>query len=299
MEYTKAVAEGRALLARGETAQWDLARLTYRVLVEEKTATIQQWADDLGVSAAHAHNLRNVWAKYGEHYRGNGRTKGTFNELYTLARSSAERAARLQRQAEEEGVSVTTVDRRGTRVQRLRDVRAQLRDEGFARDVMRDPKVLANIDRIRGRAKEEEGRPRRLGGRQLQHQLIGELTSFQRRLGELLGQLIHRKLPAGAGKSIIRAVKPVDNSLEWLVSFAESGDTSFEQALEDVLSDEAEDRPAPPRKEPKDRAPEREPAADADPEPVRKPRREPPVRDGGGGEGSGNGGRRRKPRRIA
>ena len=255
MDYKAAVAQGRTLLARSDQDQWELAELTYQVLVVEKKATLTQWAKDLGVSIGHASTLRNVWVKYGHLYRGKGRSTQTFSHYYTLARSSPERAARVDREAKARGRSVTTVDRGLRPADRVKHARELIRDRDVMRDLLGDPATRATLRRIferefaRKPPKPGESRPK-VSARNVPQQLFQELTDFRDRLNQLLGRVIHVKVDGAVHASLVKAAEDVSNSLEWLETYLESGDTSFEETLERILVEGSPAPAAPPRGRP-------------------------------------------------
>jgi len=66
MQYQDAVAEARRLVKRSEEDQWRLAELTWEQ-VKEAGKSQRQWAEDVGVSAAHVNYLAGIWETYRVH----------------------------------------------------------------------------------------------------------------------------------------------------------------------------------------------------------------------------------------
>jgi len=245
MNYRSAVAEGKRLLKRTEDDDWALARLSYRVVTEEKLANLTQWAKDLGVSKSHAQNLRRVWERYGEHHGVRGAR--TFPEYYALAQVSEERAERLQEVADQTGLSITTVHRSMGYGDRVEAARALLGDRRVAEDVLRDPKTRATLTRATRSVDEdlkeraaERGREQnpKLANQSVQYEVIGELTSIRYRLNRMLERMTHElKVNKDVRESVLEVLEELENSVSWIRSFLESGDRSFEDALEQILSE--------------------------------------------------------------
>ena len=131
----------------------DLAHLTYQVLFVEQTASIDQWAQDLGTSKTYVRQLRDVWERFGEQHAAQ-ETNRSFNDYLTLAGVSRERADRLVAAADSLGETVSTVHRnRKDRDDRERQreemdaARRSILERGRLRELAQEPKVLRALER--------------------------------------------------------------------------------------------------------------------------------------------------------
>ena len=215
------------------------------------------------MSEAHAYNLRNVWAKFGELYDRRELTNRTFNDCYVLARSSRERAEAIERKARESGKSIGTVDRehrdrdRGTTPPKERRERPQTRDEQIraARDLLRDER---NFDEVfRDKALEKRGR-KRFGdrrdapppppppdrGEQLQ---LGPERTFDdlwEEFNHLLFALMRSRIRKQERPELMATAERFRNSVGWPISLLLEGDTSFEERLRELIGEPAATPPA-------------------------------------------------------
>ena len=288
MDYAKALARGRILLGRLNETQWELARLTYQVVTAGERGIITQWAQDLGVSRPYASNLYTVWREFGERYDRNEVGERSFNDCLVEARASHERAERLRREAEESGLGVGTVDRRPAgpddERERRKDFHRRLRDtEEVRRAVRRDQ---ATREAFRKVYEEEFGPPPPAAppppagtpaGRLIQ-QLVQNLEAVRDRLNRTLVRMIKTKLTRENRARLGELVEQIENSVDWTRSFLDSGNTSFEEMLRELVAEEepAEEpvEPSPPPRRPvppKDPV-AAEPAAEAPPTPRTRPR---------------------------
>jgi hypothetical protein len=103
MDYQQAVENARRLLAESQSASWELARICHEVT--EAGIPARTFAQDVGISRAHAEMLARTWKRYA----GRRHEKRSFSEFYLLASTSRERAAKMEEIADREGLAVTTV----------------------------------------------------------------------------------------------------------------------------------------------------------------------------------------------
>lgn len=251
MEYGNAVAKGRTLLARTEHDQWELAWLTYYVLVERNLGTIAKWASDLGVSETHVNNLRNVWAQFGEAHRDEDRSNQTFNECYTLAGVSEERRKRIERAAKRTGRSVTTVHRTGRdrpkdrHEDRVRKARDLIGDEAVARDLLRDPKSRRILKRRLREADAEAGTSASSAHPRSQEELVDQLETLLASVNGVLGEMAAQKLQKGPRRSVLELVPKFRNSVDWMEAYAKSGARSLAEGLQRMLAEGIPAEPPP------------------------------------------------------
>jgi hypothetical protein len=260
MDFAGAVTKGRRLLARSEHDQWELAWLTYHVLVEKQLGTIAEWATALGVSETQVNNLRNVWDLYGDPHHDETRTKLTFNECMTLAGVSPARRKRLREVAEATGTSVSTVHRTGRdrHPDRVRKARELVGDDEVARDLVRDPKARRILQRaLRHLAAEEDVSrgPKAVGG-DSQDQMVEELATHLAAVNALLGRMATVKLERDTRRSVVDLVGRFEHSLEWMGAYAKSSNPSLAESLQGMLAAGLQERTPPPGSRPDD-TPER------------------------------------------
>ncbi|MCA1726919.1 MAG: hypothetical protein LC722_04510 [Actinobacteria bacterium] len=206
MNYAQAVGRGRKLLTESEAHQWQLAELTTKVIEEGARGIVMRWAEDLGVSHSHVSNLRSVWTKFGNRYRGNELDGLTFNECYTFARSSSERSERIKRVADETGTSPTTADRNdhARRRTRLQDAREVLEDQEVVDQVLHDPKLRERLERALRRTREETHPDvPSLSERRWEREVIEDLREMEQRLHEIEEQLPEHTLQPNARKTVV------------------------------------------------------------------------------------------------
>lgn len=265
MDYAKAVTKGRTLLTRSEQDQWELALLTAEVVAAGERGIQRRWAEDLGVSYTHVWNLNQVWLKYGRLHDAGKATKA-FNEYYTLAGGSKARAAQLENAAKKGGRSVGTVHRRSLDRDGVESARALLRNRRSMREILRDPKVHAMLERhFRGPARNGDPLAAKRPGRRLQLQFVEDVTRLRHGLNSTLGDMIEVKLSQDIRRPLDEELEDLGISVEWARGYVRSGDLSFEDALDSVLADAAFDAdadvaepdeapPPPPVKKPRKRA---------------------------------------------
>jgi hypothetical protein len=259
MDYAEGFGRIKALLARSETAQWELARSVFEVVEAGPRGTITRLAHDLRVSQPYLSNLRSVWAEYGNRYLGNG-TDRTFSEYVTLARSSPERRRDLIEGAERNGRKVNSEDRAHHR--RLHSTREFLRDGRHALELLEDVEVERIMDRAlrqRRRAHERQNLTDRQvpGGEQLAFDFAGELAEVGGQLDAVLAQASGAKFEKGTRRELVEVVAGLEHRLQSLRSVLEPK----RRAVEEVPADQS-----PP--EPRRRKVTPPPEAEPDPAPV-------------------------------
>jgi hypothetical protein len=252
MEYDEAVARGRALLTRSEKDQWELAKLTYEVALRAEWGGLTRWAERLGVSLPHVTNLRNVWDRYGNLYLGKDLSNRTFTELYKAARIPLRDDDQERRDNEGRGHQPGDRDASRERRERVKQARESLTDREVMREALRDRKARSRFREI---FEDEFGRPEQAPApkppaRRSPHKLAGELLDLRDRLNRMLFQTIHVDLSPEVREAMLEELDRLENSLGWMRSFLESGDTTFEEALEEILKEGDAGPPAPPKARP-------------------------------------------------
>jgi hypothetical protein len=246
MTYRQAVAEGRRLLKRSETDQWDLAKLTHETVAEGGRGTLTRWAEDLGISVAHASVLRTLWERYGELFV-QKHSAMSFNEYYVLAGASPARAARLQENARRRNRRVSV--ERNPRQSDPREVTRQyLKDRRRMRELLRDPELGPILeDEVRRREA-----PRRKPARRAPRTgYARNLAAITHGLNELLGEVIDVKLSNEQRRALAEAFEDHETSVGWFGDYLRSGDRSFEDVLDQLREDAAREPVEPPRRRPK------------------------------------------------
>ncbi len=236
LDLEAAVARGRALLTHSEQTQWELAQLAYDVWHDGERGDLTRWAERLGISRSHASQLKKVWERYGG-LPASERTR-RFNEYYTMASVSKERATRLERKADGEGRGVGAIHRRGRDRDRLETARAMLRSRDGVREVLDDPRVRSAVEReLRARgAREAPGPLEGLHGRRQQESLARELADVQHRLSGILGRMAGLQLNRDIRARVARTFRQLEAAMAWLRTFLRSEDRPMDEALDRILS---------------------------------------------------------------
>jgi hypothetical protein len=243
MDFEAAVARGRALLAREQQTQWELAQLAYDVWHDGAKGDLPRWAERLGISLSHASHLKVTWERYGAEVLPAAERTRSFHDYYILARNRKERASRLERKADGEGRSVGSVERRGRDRDRLESARAYLRTRDGARTVLDDPKARAAVEReLRSRAaRSAPEAPDGLSAQQQQLEMTRELAALEHQLSALLGKFADLRLYPQIRARVVRTYGSMVNSLGWLRTFlgTGSGTRPMDEALDRILEEGA------------------------------------------------------------
>ncbi|MCA1726293.1 MAG: hypothetical protein LC722_01140 [Actinobacteria bacterium] len=219
MQYAQAVAEGKALLARGEESQWELARLTWYWTKEAKPPVkLNVWATDVGISVPHASIMRKTWKLYHEVWDRKLSAGRTFNEYYVLAgKGDRGRAEELLRDAEDSGGNVGTRERkRSDGVDRARDV---IRDHESRRKFFDDPEVKDILEREWGPRVRREQEPDHEGGEQLQLDFADELAEMGAQAEALFERLRAADLAEKQKKGLDRKIVAIEKRFEQMHAF--------------------------------------------------------------------------------
>jgi len=240
MNYAKAVAEGKRLLKRSEEDQWALAKLTFEVVTSG--VSTRKWAADLGVSESHTSALRKTWEKFsGPKHKGR-----SFAEHYELAKVSEKQAAEFLDIADRTGRSVSTVQRSMRYGDKVQTARELMSDREVARDVLRDQKTQARVtrasldvsqEREREQREAQASRAPKSAKRSQVYDALGRLTSARRQVVSILDLLRHVDLNDEDRELLSEVTQELDNAVGWLKSYIESGERSWDRALDRLLTE--------------------------------------------------------------
>lgn len=114
------ITKAREVLAKGDEAAWELAKLTFESTEEDGPARMTKgdWADAIGVSNSQVSRLIKVWREYGnpnarQRTPGKGGRELSFNDHVELAKvSSPAEVAEIKKRMQAEGTSFATAVKR-------------------------------------------------------------------------------------------------------------------------------------------------------------------------------------------
>lgn len=228
MNYRSAVAEAKQLVKRSEEDQWRLAELTFEVVQSGKSQ--RQWAKDVGRSQPTVRLYLKIWERWGDSapYQ-----RPPFPEAYNGAKEGSEEPltrAESRGRREERQVPTRPEDRIEMAAKLLADV-------DVAAAVVRNTKAMAKIaEAEQERVEDTRSQQTRSATRSVADEWDVSGDLFRARKFVVLA--LKKAKAAGSSTKATRSswlddAKEVRVALDWFESLVESGDSSWEQALEE------------------------------------------------------------------